>query len=1144
MSSKADKIRKLIDFVEKAKTISIQHLSERADGADKNLQSLSRDIQAIIKALNELGANLDGVKGELKSLPLDERISELASQLQTELSQLESGLESNKGEISAVEKKLLKEVEKTTKKLEKDLAEKVKLDIIEIGVSDEQKKDIVSQATEKAEELIDNKLKESNSDLKSSILKAMPKNPNPYAGGSGATFLKSLRDITNAKTATDGQVLKKNASGTFTFEDESGGGGGGLDNVVEDTTPQLGGNLDVNGFTITSATNGDVTIDPNGTGTILIGSDIDMQENDILDLQSLQFHTTPASIPTAEGSVWWDSTNQSLAVKNAESDITLQVGQENWIRVYNNSGGTINNGEVVYASGKEDVENRLTIAKAQADDPATSKVIGFATHDIENSSFGYITQFGYVNDFDTSAFSDGASIWLSADTAGAFTATEPTPPNESVFLGYVSDSHATTGNVFITTLGNTSGATPTLTTTITADTSPAITQRTYFIDTSLNDVTLTLPDTSADNDGEIIRIVLIDATNQAVVDTVSGTDLVGTVTSQSIIQAETGFTVQSDNSTSTWHIIQDSRAKTPFSNLTFYGLTESGAVGGYNRLCVSTDDSDFSTTASDVTTGAITGSAQAVGSWVADQGELQGLLTETNAQFVFNVRRTAGSGTAEFYAEIYHRNSGGTETLLGTSGVSAPVVSASYVQRDITAFVSEQLFASTDYIVIKFFANRIPGGSDPTYDIQVEGVTSPARMILAVSSSLIPHNSLTGLAWTSSGHTGTANHIPYFDGSGDAASSSTLRTDGSGSIFLTERASAGTDNVGDGQFWVKNDAPNTPYFTDDAGTDFRLLGGVGALDSMELLYWDGDSAQTVGVGTVSGSSVSWLDNRFNIVDNVDNTKLLKFTIDGQNSASTTEILTGAVAEEGSIQLTLPATTDTIVGRDTTDALINKDISAASNTYRAASTTVDGAVELATTAETTTGTDTTRAVTPDGLADSTFTDEIYIDAGAMKSRATNGAEASGEEYATNDINVDYFLFAGGTANEAAQFKIAMPGSWDNGTIKVKFYWDAASGASAADGVVWGISAGALADNDAIDTALGTQVHVDDVVIAVGDMHITAATAAVTVAGTPAVDDMVVFEVERLQDDVNDDMTEDAKLLGVKIQFTKTRGATAW
>ena len=39
-----------------------------------------------------------------------------------------------------------------------------------------------------------------------------------------------------------------------------------------DTTPQLGGNLDVNGQTITSASNGNVDIDPNGTGDILLGN--------------------------------------------------------------------------------------------------------------------------------------------------------------------------------------------------------------------------------------------------------------------------------------------------------------------------------------------------------------------------------------------------------------------------------------------------------------------------------------------------------------------------------------------------------------------------------------------------------------------------------------------------------------------------------------------------------------------------------------------------------------------------------------------------------------------------------------------------------------------------------------------------------
>lgn len=55
----------------------------------------------------------------------------------------------------------------------------------------------------------------------------------------------------------------------------------------------------------------------------------------------------------------------------------------------------------------------------------------------------------------------------------------------------------------------------------------------------------------------------------------------------------------------------------------------------------------------------------------------------------------------------------------------------------------------------------------------------------------------------------------------------------------------------------------------------------------------------------------------------------------------------------------------------TDTLTNKDISSATNTYRSASDTATGAVELATAAETTTGTDATRAVTPDGLAGSEF-----------------------------------------------------------------------------------------------------------------------------------------------------------------------------
>ena len=50
----------------------------------------------------------------------------------------------------------------------------------------------------------------------------------------------------------------------------SNGSAGGITDVSQDTTPQLGGNLDVNGQSIVSASNGNITITPNGTGSIVL----------------------------------------------------------------------------------------------------------------------------------------------------------------------------------------------------------------------------------------------------------------------------------------------------------------------------------------------------------------------------------------------------------------------------------------------------------------------------------------------------------------------------------------------------------------------------------------------------------------------------------------------------------------------------------------------------------------------------------------------------------------------------------------------------------------------------------------------------------------------------------------------------------
>ena len=162
------------------------------------------------------------------------------------------------------------------------------------------------------------------------------------------------------------------------------------------------------------------------------------------------------------------------------------------------------------------------------------------------------------------------------------------------------------------------------------------------------------------------------------------------------------------------------------------------------------------------------------------------------------------------------------------------------------------------------------------------------------------------------------------------------------------------------------------------------------------------------------------------------------------------------------------------------------------------------------------------------------EEFYIDAAAMVAKETNGAEAATEEYASNEVMSDHYLFDGaGSTKEAVQFKLAMPDRWDLGTVKVKFYWDAATGASASDTVNWECRGQAIANGSAIDESWGTLQEVTDTVTAVGELHVSAATAAIEIANVTALADLVFLEVAR--DPANDTMDEDAKLLGIQVQY---------
>ncbi len=169
---------------------------------------------------------------------------------------------------------------------------------------------------------------------------------------------------------------------------------------------------------------------------------------------------------------------------------------------------------------------------------------------------------------------------------------------------------------------------------------------------------------------------------------------------------------------------------------------------------------------------------------------------------------------------------------------------------------------------------------------------------------------------------------------------------------------------------------------------------------------------------------------------------------------------------------------------------------------------------------------------------------YIDAGAWVPCTTNPAATGQYEYATNDIDMEHYAFDTGATEERIQLKWAMPDEWDKGTLKVKFFWTSATGSTAGDTVEWAIKAGAVSDGDAIDAALGDPVTVSDTLLADngGDMQVSAASAAMTVGGTPALGDMIFFEIYR-NTDGTDDMTEDAWLAGIQIQWKKATAPVA-
>ena len=196
-----------------------------------------------------------------------------------------------------------------------------------------------------------------------------------------------------------------------------------LSNVVEDTTPQLGGDLDLN--------NNDI----NGTGNV------DITGNVIADIVQLR-----GGVGT-QGEMSWSTDEETI--KLIMDGTTLHIGQDTFVHARNNTDSIITKGTPVYATGTLGASGRITVAPMIADGTIAGRYfIGLAAEDIAIDADGQVMTFGKIRQINTSGYTDGDVLWISPTVAGELTTTEPTAPNLKIATAFVIHA-ATNGTLMV-----------------------------------------------------------------------------------------------------------------------------------------------------------------------------------------------------------------------------------------------------------------------------------------------------------------------------------------------------------------------------------------------------------------------------------------------------------------------------------------------------------------------------------------------------------------------------------------------------------------------------------------------------------------------------------------------------------------------
>lgn len=153
---------------------------------------------------------------------------------------------------------------------------------------------------------------------------------------------------------------------------------------------------------------------------------------------------TDTTYNNGKGTLTWNQNSDTLQL-DLGNGVELELGQELFFQVRNNTGSQIDKGTAVEFTGALGNSGRITVGPSLASPSTpTDYFVGISAEDIPDNSDGRITSFGKIRGIDTRGgaenWQDGDLLYVSGSSAGSLTKVKPSSPTPDILAATVVNS--------------------------------------------------------------------------------------------------------------------------------------------------------------------------------------------------------------------------------------------------------------------------------------------------------------------------------------------------------------------------------------------------------------------------------------------------------------------------------------------------------------------------------------------------------------------------------------------------------------------------------------------------------------------------------------------------------------------------------